>query len=43
MKKLINKKTVKLLTHDELAVIKGGEERDYIIVIIDGKPTKIYI
>jgi bacteriocin-like protein len=31
------------LNQCELSEIKGGDDRDYIVVIIDGVPTKVYL
>ncbi|WP_283242751.1 hypothetical protein [Marinifilum caeruleilacunae] len=31
------------LNLEELCQIKGGEEREYIVVIIDGKEVRVYL
>ncbi|WP_262707813.1 hypothetical protein [Ancylomarina longa] len=36
-------KAIEILSRNELTLVKGGEERDYIIVIVDGKKVKIYL
>lgn len=43
MKKIRNTGTVTILNDQELALIKGGDDRDYVVVIIDGTPTKVYV
>ncbi|WP_255473221.1 hypothetical protein [Marinifilum sp. N1E240] len=37
------KKTFEVLTQNELLTLKGGDERDYYVVFIDGIPVKIYV
>jgi formate-dependent phosphoribosylglycinamide formyltransferase (GAR transformylase) len=36
-------KVIEMLNRDELALVKGGEERDYVIVVIDGVEVRIYV
>lgn len=36
-------KVIEMLNRNELALTKGGEERDYVIVVIDGEKVKIYV
>ncbi|WP_262509989.1 MULTISPECIES: hypothetical protein [Marinifilum] len=36
-------KLFETIPNEQLSQIKGGEERKYIIVYIDGKPVKIFI
>lgn len=43
MKKINSMEVFEKLNQCELSKVKGGDERDYTIVIIDGKPTKVYI
>lgn len=43
MKKRKNNKLLDLLSLKELTLTKGGDERDYYTVIIDGKEVRIYV
>ncbi|WP_289529554.1 hypothetical protein [Labilibaculum sp. K2S] len=43
MKTKKESKVIKELNRNELALTKGGNERAYIIVIIDGKEVRIYV
>lgn len=36
-------KAIEVLSQNELALVKGGEERDYVIVVIDGNEVRIYV
>ena len=45
MKQLKNKsiKPFEILGKNELSLLKGGDEREYYYVIIDGERVKIYV
>lgn len=43
MKTLNNSRAIKKLGKNELSLLKGGDERNYIVVIIDGIPTKVFL
>ena len=43
MKTKKDTKSFDILNQDELAQLKGGDDRYYVLVIIDGKYVKIYI
>ncbi|WP_281256414.1 hypothetical protein [Labilibaculum manganireducens] len=43
MKTRKNYKAIEVLNQNELTLVKGGEEGNYIIVIIDGKEVRIYV
>ena len=43
MKTKKDNKTIEILNQTELASTKGGDDRVYIIVIIDGKEVRIYV
>ena len=36
-------KAIEELSRNELILVKGGENRDYVIVIIDGEEVRIYV
>ena len=38
-----NTEEFETLNQCELSDIKGGDDREYIVVIVDGEPTKIYL
>ncbi|WP_262885053.1 hypothetical protein [Labilibaculum euxinus] len=43
MKTRKNYKAIKVMNRNELTLVKGGEDRDYYTVIIDGKEVRIYV
>nr|WP_275121046.1 hypothetical protein [Ancylomarina sp. DW003] len=36
-------KAIEVLSRKELLLVKGGEGRDYVIVIIDGEEVRLYV
>ena len=36
-------KAIEVLNRDELGLVKGGEDRDYYTVVIDGAEVRIYV
>jgi hypothetical protein len=38
-----DRKAIEELSRKELSLIKGGEDRKYTVVIIDGKEVRIYV
>ncbi len=43
MKTRKSSKAIEELSRNELTLVKGGENRDYVIVIIDGEEVRIYV
>ena len=43
MKTKKDSKTIEVLNRNELGHVKGGEDRDYYTVIINGKEVRIYV
>lgn len=43
MKMKKNIKAIELLSRSELALVKGGEDRKYYTVIINGEEVRIYV
>lgn len=36
-------KAIEVLNRNELALAKGGEGRDYYVIIIDGEEVRVYV
>jgi hypothetical protein len=43
MKTRKKSKAIEVLSRNEWALVKGGEDRDYVIVVIDGKEVRVYV
>ncbi|WP_180335783.1 hypothetical protein [Labilibaculum filiforme] len=43
MKTKKDSKAMEVLNRNKLGQVKGGEDRDYYTVIIDGKEVRIYV
>jgi hypothetical protein len=43
MKAIEKNNQIEVLSEKEQSLLKGGENRDYYVIVIDGKEVRIYI